>query len=575
MGSKVAQIEQSRHFVPNQERKAYPSSETNSSGIDFPLAITPIRLKAMEPFLSKYPDRIVAKEIQTGFEQGFPLHYSGPRKSFDAENLKSASAKNSVVREKIDKEVAAGRMEGPFDHPPFQNFRVSPLGLVPKKGINEYRLIHHLSYPDGESVNDFIDPKLCSVQYTKFDQAVEMIQRLGEGALLAKADIKSAFRLLPVAKADFELLGLKFKAQYFFDKALPFGCSISCATFEKFASFLQWVVRNLCSVGELEHYLDDFLFGGRRGMHDCQTMLDTFFTCCNDFGVPIADEKTEGPTTVLVFLGLELDSVLMQIRIPLDKITALIEQIQVILNHKRSMTLKELQSMVGSLNFMCRAVAPGRAFCRRLINATCGVTKPYFHIRITKGMRQDLETWLCFFRNFNGISMFQEKEWLLNSDACLFTDSSAAVGNGFGAYFQGRWLCEAWPEAWLASGRTNDIVLLEYFPILVSIYVWGEQLRNKKVLFRCDNKSVVQTINGQTSRSPEIMILVRALTLKSLRLNLTIRAEFIPGLSNSIADSLSRFQMVRFRELAPEAAERPEKMPCHLWSIFELEPDSF
>ena len=70
-----------------------------------------------------------------------------------------------------------------------------------------------------------------------FDDAVQMVQRLGKGCMLGKADIKSAFRLLPVAKQDFDQLGFKFEDKIYFDKSMPFGCSISCATFEKFATF--------------------------------------------------------------------------------------------------------------------------------------------------------------------------------------------------------------------------------------------------------------------------------------------------------------------------------------------------
>jgi len=527
------------------------------------------------PYLDEYPNREAASNIGKGFQFGFSLHYEGPIKSFEAKNLKSAIENPAVVQEKVDKEIDAGRVEGPFLAPPFKNFRVSPLGIVPKKAQGEFRLIHHLSYPRGDSVNDHIDPDLCSVQYTQFDAAVQMVQRLGKGALLAKSDIKSAFRLIPVAKEDFKLLGFKWGDHYYFDKALPFGCSISCAIFEMFATFLDWVVRTNCSVGELEHYLDDFLFGGKKGTAHCQIMLNSFDACCNQFGIPIATEKTEGPTTVIVFLGLELDSVLMQVRIPLEKIEKIVIQIQDMLQHKRSVSLKELQSLLGSLNFMCRAVIPGRPFCRRLIDATCGVSRGHYHIRLKQGMRLDLEMWLCFFKSFNGISIFHDKLWCSNADVCLFTDSSGARGKGFGAYFQGRWSCAAWPTEWFEQGRAEDITLLEYFPILVSLYIWGDRLMNKKVLFQCDNMAVVQVINRQSSKSPDLMVLVRALTLKCLKLNLVLKAEHLPGVRNDIADSLSRFQMSRFRQLAPEAEKQMDPMPDHLWNIFNLGPDGF
>lgn len=75
---------------------------------------------------------------------------------------------------------------------------VSPLGLVPKKDPGQFRLIHHLSYPEGCSVNDGIDPAFCRVVYASFDTALKWVRRCGPGALMAKTDIESAFRLLPL-----------------------------------------------------------------------------------------------------------------------------------------------------------------------------------------------------------------------------------------------------------------------------------------------------------------------------------------------------------------------------------------
>lgn len=85
-------------------------------------------------------------------------------------------------------------MEGPFQLPPFHNFRISPLGIVPKLESNEFRIIHHLSFPKGDSLIDELDDALCSVSYSAFEDAGGKLRLFGPGALLAK----SAFRLLPI-----------------------------------------------------------------------------------------------------------------------------------------------------------------------------------------------------------------------------------------------------------------------------------------------------------------------------------------------------------------------------------------
>ena len=69
-------------------------------------------------------------------------------------------------------------------------------------------MITHLSYPPGQGVNSFIDQEDCSVRYSSFDEIVSIVSDLGKGALLGIRDIKSTFRLLPVHRADFDLLGI-------------------------------------------------------------------------------------------------------------------------------------------------------------------------------------------------------------------------------------------------------------------------------------------------------------------------------------------------------------------------------
>lgn len=150
-----------------------------------------------------------------------------------------------VVSEKLRKEVALGRMGGPFSVAPLDNLVVSPLGVVPKKEPGKFRLIHHLSFPKGGSVNDAKDQGECSVTYTSFDAAVGWVQRYGKGALMAKADVESTFRLLPVHPDSFRLLGCHWINEFYVDQCLPMGCSISCAIFEQFSSFVEWVVREV------------------------------------------------------------------------------------------------------------------------------------------------------------------------------------------------------------------------------------------------------------------------------------------------------------------------------------------
>ena len=86
----------------------------------------------MQFFLSGYIPSLV-ELLSNGFNYGFPLHYEGPQDSSCAKNLLSAIQNPEAVDAKLDKEIAAHRIASPYSSPPFPHFRISPLGLVPKK----------------------------------------------------------------------------------------------------------------------------------------------------------------------------------------------------------------------------------------------------------------------------------------------------------------------------------------------------------------------------------------------------------------------------------------------------------
>lgn len=200
----------------------------------------------------------------------------------------------------------------------------------------------------------------------------------------------------------------------------------------KMATFLEFVVKQKSPVGNVKHYVDDYLFAGKANTSDCKCILECFFESTARLGVPIALDKTEGPTTSITYLGLEIDSVEMVVRMPMQKVQEIITKIKFIKAQKK-VTLKCMQQLIGVLNFATRVIVPGRPFLRRLINSTCGLTKPFHHLRITKPVKQDLDMWLMFFERFNGVSVFHDRFWVSNADVEIFTDSATGEGLGFGA----------------------------------------------------------------------------------------------------------------------------------------------
>lgn len=509
--------------------------------------------------LKNYADQNTAKELAEGFQFGFRLGYEGPRIGGETTNLKSVSDHLDETKSKIQSEVELGRISGPFDSKPITNLRVSPIGLVPKAD-GKWRLITHLSFPDNQGVNHFIDPDKCSVTYASLDQALELITTMGKRTQLAKMDVKSAFRLLIIHPGDFDLLGFKFEGKYYIDKCLPMGCAMSCCLFEKFATFLQWELERRTGLDTVFHYLDDFLFLGHAGSDECTRLMEGFTDLSDHIGLPLAHDKTVGPATKIVFLGLEIDTDDMVVRIPPDKV----DQLKSLLNFamvKRSLRLKEIQSLVGSLNFFSKGVPNARAFNRRFYDATSGIKKSHHHIKITEDLKQDIRMWLYFLENFNGVRLIHDKEWISNHNINLYTDSSGNSSLGCGAYCNGSWCFWQWPTDW-EEETFKEMSFLELVPILLSISLWGQKLfKNKKIIMHTDNQALVSIINKQTSKSKRVMMLVRKMVLLLLENNIMFKAQHIYGKVNNIADALSRKQFQKFRTLAPNADQDPEPIP--------------
>jgi len=433
-------------------------------------------------------------------------------------------------------------------------------------------MIHHLSFPLGNSVNSHIDPDSATVQYTSFDKVLSTISELGRGAELARMDIIAAFRLLILHPDEFELFGFRFKNQFYFDKCLPMGCSASCALFEKCSSFLEWVVKVKSGKKSIEHYLDDFLLAGRAGSGECLQLMECFRFICNDIGVPLAEEKTLGPSCIMTFLGLEIDTLKMVIRIPRDKLLELKVKLEIALT-KKKITLKDLQSLCGSLNFCARAIPSARAFNRRFFDAMSGIKRQNHFIRVSVGMKEDIKTWLEFLNKFNGTCSFGGNDWLTNCQINLFTDSTGNQDLGCGVYFSGRWTYFHWPDNWCNPDIMVDITFLELVPIVLSIFLFKKEFSNKRILFNTDNKALVSILNKKSSKSKRVMELIRPFVLYTMLYNMQFKAVHIEGRINCIADAISRKQWQRFRSLAPEADTEMTLVPqkfLHLISGLKL-----
>ncbi len=178
-----------------------------------------------------------------------------------------------------------------------------------------------LSFPKGHSINDGVELELYSLSYTSVDRAVQRILRRGAGARLAKFDVEGAYRTVPVHPEDRHLLRMRWRGVLHIDTVLPFGMRSAPKIFNAIADALLWIV--IEAGVEAIHYLDNFLIIGSPDPHGGERELEIALGLCQRLGVPIAEHKTEGPATTLTFLGMELDTENLTVRLPIDKLERL------------------------------------------------------------------------------------------------------------------------------------------------------------------------------------------------------------------------------------------------------------
>ena len=229
--------------------------------------------------------------------------------------------------------------------------------LVPKDETDT-RLIFHLLYPrDGSnsSVNANTPREWCTVKYPDIDTAIRLLLNLGKQAVMAKSDLKSAFRLLGMSKKSWPWLVMMAKnpidgkIYYFFEKCLPFGSAISCAIFQAFSDALAHIVRFKMEQ-DLVNYLDDYLFAAIRKLW-CDHQLEVFLETCSEINFPVSHDKTIRATTVIVFLGFLLNAENQTLSLPVGKIEKAKSILAQVLK-KKKITVHYLQRLCGFLNYL-------------------------------------------------------------------------------------------------------------------------------------------------------------------------------------------------------------------------------
>ena len=516
--------------------KIKQSGRPNAFGCKIPLE-TKLNVPFLETSLNNYHDWEIVQFCKYRWPIGVENEEFRDRRT--PKNHRSALDFPVEMTSYIHEEVKQGTLLGPFDGNPFSSQAiVSPLSTREKRDSTDRRVIMDLSFPPGQSVNEKIQKgtylgKECELTYPSVDALVELVKKNGEGCLMMKRDLKRAYKQIQTDPADWNLLGLIWNKQWYFDITMPMGLRSSAMCCQRITNAIRHLYQKRGY--DLVAYLDDLASAEVPSQAD--QAYSEMGKVLEEAGLQEQKQKSVPPSTNIVFLGVMFDSVSLTLSVPQDRVQETIAALDEWLLSE-SVSRKEVQHIVGKLQFLANCVRPGRLFITRILEFMRGLPDTGRH-PMTNGFRADLRWWRLFLPQYNGISMMAVNQWsspdkIFASDACL--QGCGAWNNENRQFFH-----KTFPEKILR--QKLSINALELLTIVVAAKVWGKGWKRKRIVVQCDNEVSVMVLNTGRCRNPILANCLRELELLAARHKFEIRAHHISGVENRIPDALSRWDI--------------------------------
>ena len=489
--------------------------------------------------------------VENGVKSVFPR---GPPPKQDLKNT-STFRKNEGVcleRMRVYQEMGALRV---LSNPPPPGGHIQPLHAVVKEG-KQVRVCVDLS----QNFNDFIPDvpfRMASVQ-DGVDMAMRARAQSGRPAWFVKLDIASCFLSFPVHHDDLGYFYCEAGGDFYQFLSLVFGRKDA----PRVVSILLDVVSSALWGGGVSHvrYLDDFLLVATTSHRAwaCAHVAANLFVL---FGLALSLGKVEGPSQVIEFLGIVLDSVAEVLAISEARRHELVGLLEAF-SKRQSSSVKRLQSLQGKLVFAATVLPGARPFLRRVIDMSREGHRG--SRRLTTDFRAEVKYWLTHVLGWNGRASWRApsaEPWVFASDASTsgfaytLERCPAAARQGLEQGFKpGTVRVGVWSAAngdAVRQSTSSAIQWGEFFPPLAAVVEYGERLAHQHLLFVIDNNSDVAVINRLRSREPRVAGLLRALVDASVKYNFTFAAVHRPGEANVLMDWASRPDLHRFAAVAP------------------------
>ena len=325
---------------------------------------------------------------------GFPVGADNPDSiSVPFTNHKTAVNNPEIVQDYIVKHLATKAIYGPYDSNPLEvPVVVSPL-QVAFSSSGKPRVCNDLSYGH-ISVNSCISSDWCEypgyfgeLELPCIDNVVQQILDKGKGCMLWKTDFSSYYKQISIDPGDLPLLGFAYDGKLYFEDRLPFGLRSSCLNAQRVTKAVIKIY-NLLYKAYVAGYIDDCL--GISLPDNALVEYTGFCDVTDDLGLLRTLPKCVAPCYCLVWIGVELDTMDMCMRLPCDKVDRMVQFLKEWIT-KNAASKRDVQVLLGVLNHAASILIVGRAFTGYMVDL---LRSDHFPVPLPAEFFMDVHTWL-------------------------------------------------------------------------------------------------------------------------------------------------------------------------------------
>ena len=468
-------------------------------------------------------------------EFGWPADYTAsklPKPTLS--NHKELLDYSKFIIDYITEEIHHGALLGPFNIIPFVPWaQFSPIMTREKKQSIKRRIIVNLSYPKGNSVNSgikkgFYQGKPLTFSLPTINNIINNLTKSQTEKFIWSIDLARAYRQLRTDPLSVPLFGITMKNKMFFDLALPFGCRTSAMACARTTSAVVHIIKKegyhcLC-------YLDDFV-GIETTKEKAIKAYKYALSTLNYLGLDISAHKCKPPCQLLTWIGYEIDTKNLIIKIPEDKLEEILVECKK-WNINNMVTKKEVQKLAGKLNFISKCIKPTKCYMNRILTFLRNTPK-IGKTQVNNELLYDISWFLEFASDFNGIILLTpvaKPNWYIECDACL---------EGGGGFSKEKYISE----------KLNGKLVSMNLPICeleaINLVTCLEMLKppitaNFNIVIFTDNKTAQSVFESGYGRNKTLTAAARFISKFQAIHSCSVTIRHKPGKELIVADALSR-----------------------------------